>query len=159
MIKDVEKRRKYDRDRYRNNPVRNEQAKKRSRERIRNKEQISQYQKDWHKKMNATPEGKLELRRRALKKYGLTCEDYALILRRQNGVCAICKKNETVKDSSGNMRRLDVDHNHITGKNRGLLCQSCNTALGKLKVDLGTELLLEAINYIERFNNAFNKSS
>jgi len=44
---------------------------------------------------------------------------------------------------------LHLDHNHITGEIRGLLCFNCNTAIGKLKTDIGTQLLRKAIKYIE----------
>ncbi len=44
---------------------------------------------------------------------------------KQNGVCAIC-------GNPPKKTRLAVDHNHTTGKNRGLLCGSCNGVLGYL---------------------------
>ncbi len=65
----------------------------------------------------------------------------------QDNKCAICKK--TVEE---NKRNLAVDHNHITGKIRGLLCNTCNSALGMFKGDLGTDLLEKAINYLNVFN-------
>lgn len=57
--------------------------------------------------------------------YGITIKDYNRMLKKQNNVCAICKKS--IKD---NGRRLFVDHDHKTGKIRKLLCYQCNTALG-----------------------------
>jgi hypothetical protein len=54
--------------------------------------------------------------------YGISKEGYEEILRRQRGKCAICKKAYA--------RRLQVDHDHETGKVRGLICYRCNTALG-----------------------------
>ena len=71
---------------------------------------------------------------------GLTLEEYRELLRRQNGVCAICKRD----DSRGS---LAVDHCHKTGLVRGLLCRSCNTSLGKMNDD--PELLRRAIAYLE----------
>lgn len=59
----------------------------------------------------------------------------------QNGSCAICGKKETES------KKLVVDHNHKTGKVRGLLCHSCNTALGLVKEDI--EILKKMIKYIE----------
>jgi hypothetical protein len=61
----------------------------------------------------------------ALKKYGLSPTDYEAMLQLQGGVCAICK-------SASKRRRLDVDHDHQTGKVRGLLCEMCNKAIGGL---------------------------
>ena len=58
--------------------------------------------------------------------YDLTLEQYEQLLKRQGGQCAICG------DTNGN-RRLCVDHNHVTGQVRGLLCTSCNTALERLE--------------------------
>jgi hypothetical protein len=75
-------------------------------------------------------------------KFGITPEQYQEMLKAQNGVCAICFQKET-------RRALSVDHNHITGKVRGLLCDDCNHGIGKLKTDEGTALLFSAIKYIE----------
>jgi hypothetical protein len=55
--------------------------------------------------------------------YGIELIDYDRMLRKQKGVCAICKK----PCARG---RLSVDHNHKTLVIRGLLCNSCNTKLG-----------------------------
>lgn len=60
-------------------------------------------------------------------KYGLSLVEYNLLLETQKGVCAICFKT--------GFRRLSVDHHHATGKVRGLLCDSCNVALGLLGED------------------------
>ena len=50
--------------------------------------------------------------------YGLTVGQYELILKSQNGKCAICQCDSI---------KLHVDHDHNTHKIRGLLCRSCNT--------------------------------
>lgn len=63
--------------------------------------------------------------RAILKKYGLTEERYNKILQDQNFVCAICKKENSRKG-----HRLSVDHDHVTGKVRELLCHNCNLLLG-----------------------------
>ncbi len=68
------------------------------------------------------------------KNFNLTEGEYNLILENQNGVCAICKETETVIDGqSKKLKPLSVDHCHITGKIRGLLCTACNTGIGLLK--------------------------
>lgn len=51
------------------------------------------------------------------------------MLKSQNGVCAICKQPETVRQNNG-VVRLNVDHNHDTGQVRGLLCYRCNRLIG-----------------------------
>lgn len=89
-------------------------------------------------------------RRHILKKtYGLSEADYAKILSDQDGTCAICKLPEI--GTSGvkrTIKALAVDHNHLTGTVRGLLCGMCNTALGLFKDD--TRLLNAAVEYLER---------
>lgn len=61
-----------------------------------------------------------------LEKIGFTAELYYSMLKQQKNVCALCKKSpEDVK--------LSADHNHSTGKARGLLCHSCNIAVGYLE--------------------------
>jgi hypothetical protein len=56
--------------------------------------------------------------------YGLSAEDYARMLAKQKGLCLICFRPPTEG------HRLNVDHDHETGKVRGLLCNNCNTAIG-----------------------------
>lgn len=58
--------------------------------------------------------------------YGITIEDFNSLLKKQSGVCAICGKGPKGKS------RLCVDHDHETGKVRGLLCYRCNMAIGAL---------------------------
>lgn len=80
-------------------------------------------------------------------KYGLTLEEYEKLQLEQNGLCAICKKLETRK-FKGKIAKLSVDHDHITGKYRGLLCNACNTGLGKFQDNI---LVLEAtIEYLKK---------
>lgn len=72
-------------------------------------------------------------------KYGITQEDYLEMLLNQGGVCAICGE-------AGVM--LCIDHDHATGKIRGLLCAHCNHGLGKFKDR--RDLLARASEYLER---------
>ena len=74
--------------------------------------------------------------------YGLTIDDYNKMLVAQNNCCAGCKKN-----SLSLSKPLCVDHCHITNKVRGLLCDSCNKALGLLKDD--PSVLFNLINYLK----------
>ena len=78
-----------------------------------------------------------------IKKYGLSLNDYKSLLSEQNEVCAICG------GSQSNGRRLAIDHDHSTGKVRALLCDSCNTTLGRVNESI--ELLQGMIAYIEKF--------
>lgn len=67
-------------------------------------------------------------------KYKISMTEYNEMLTAQDGVCAICRKRESrlVKEKNAVMvvQRLSVDHDHKTGKIRGLLCSKCNRALG-----------------------------
>lgn len=60
-------------------------------------------------------------------KFGISLADYEALYEQQGGVCDVC--------SNGTTRHLDIDHDHTTGKVRGLLCSACNTALGLLQED------------------------
>jgi hypothetical protein len=89
-----------------------------------------------------------ELHRRyyRLKFYGLSHDDFIALWNKQSGRCAIC---EVEMCSTGRSRNsCHVDHDHKTGKVRGLLCLSCNHGIGKFKDDV--ELLAKAIVYLKQ---------
>lgn len=77
--------------------------------------------------------------------YGITIEDFNKMFDEQLGHCAICGKHQTELGQS-----LCVDHNHDTGKVRGLLCINCNAGLGNFKDD--SELVFRALEYLENRN-------
>ncbi|MDX2532289.1 endonuclease domain-containing protein [Streptomyces scabiei] len=83
-------------------------------------------------------------RRTTLRRHGLTAWDYEQLLKRQNSRCAICGTN---KPGHTPDRLFDIDHDHVTGKVRGLLCQHCNMGLGQFMDDL--DRLRKAIKYLE----------
>jgi len=62
-------------------------------------------------------------------KYGITLAGYDALLKKQKGVCAICKLPYRGTNVAGKPRRLDVDHCHKTGQIRGLLCNGCNQGI------------------------------
>lgn len=68
--------------------------------------------------------------------YGITVEQYDALLLRQNYLCAICGTDRPANARGRAIRAFCVDHDHETGKVRGLLCQGCNRGLGLLKDDL-----------------------
>ncbi len=86
-------------------------------------------------------------RRRNIRKYGITIDEYDELLVKQAGVCAICGQHETRK-IKGKLISLAVDHDHETGKIRGLLCAECNMAIGLLHESITA--LKTAINYLQR---------
>src|SRR3990167_9624149 len=66
-------------------------------------------------------------------RYGISLETYNAFLKDQGGVCAICLQEETSCNSQGVVASLCVDHCHVSGRIRGLLCRNCNSGLGKLR--------------------------
>lgn len=80
-------------------------------------------------------------RKGRMARYGLTSEDFALLSSYQGEVCAICHLPNT-------REFLVVDHDHLSGAVRGLLCDSCNLGLGKFKDD--PRLLEAASSYLRR---------
>ncbi len=88
---------------------------------------------------NATPS---QSRKWSLsKRYGITVEEYEDLLKSQDGVCAICK----MPCVTG--KRLHVDHDHMTGEIRGLLCYRCN------RIFVGSHTLQTATAIAKYFNN------
>jgi hypothetical protein len=75
---------------------------------------------------------------RAQRRYGISAAEYDALLAKQGGACAICRKRAR--------GRLCVDHCHLTGTIRGLLCHACNRALGALKDDQAS--LVAALAYL-----------
>lgn len=78
-------------------------------------------------------------------RYGVSSERYNQMLLEQGGVCAICGQPDP-------RQNLSVDHNHVTGEVRGLLCHRCNRCLGAFQDR--EDLLAEAINYLRRSSHA-----
>jgi len=66
--------------------------------------------------------------------YGMHLEEFEEMFVAQDGVCAVCG-NPEFQIRRGQVKSLDVDHDHDTGDVRGLLCSPCNAALGLLQED------------------------
>jgi hypothetical protein len=100
--------------------------------------------KAWH---HANKERFKELQRNnwLRNQFGITTEEFNVLLEQQNGGCAICGQTY----GSARYRNLAVDHDHNTGKVRGLLCFNCNTGLGAFKDS--TDRMQTAVSYIQRF--------
>jgi len=79
-----------------------------------------------------------------LKLYGITEIEYNELFLKQNGKCAICK------DEQHGRFKLSVDHNHKTGKVRGLLCGQCNYAIGLLNDN--KDNCLNAYEYLKEYD-------
>ena len=83
--------------------------------------------------------------RRIKKAYGIDAEKYNTMIVAQRGTCRICGKYPVPG------KRLEVDHDHLTGQVRGLLCRNCNTGIGRLGDD--PETLQAAIDYLLQFQS------
>ena len=75
-------------------------------------------------------------RNRRFKNHGLTKELYDAMLAAQSGLCAVCDevpKTSSVRAGANKYDDFVVDHDHVTGKVRGLVCTNCNVALGMIR--------------------------
>ncbi|NOQ21614.1 MAG: hypothetical protein GQ565_03040 [Candidatus Aegiribacteria sp.] len=97
--------------------------------------------KAWVKKHKRSPDKQFAYEMKYY--YGLTPKDYTDMEHSQGGVCAICHRRPE--------KRLAVDHDHTTRKVRGLLCRTCNSAVGLLLDD--PVIIKRAAEYIEDSRN------
>lgn len=87
---------------------------------------------------------------RLKKRYGITIEEFNLILNSQNNSCAICKTpTGEFSKQLGKERNLAVDHCHETGKVRGILCYRCNMGIGFLQNN--PEITNAATKYLSKY--------
>lgn len=110
---------------------------------IKNVDKVNEYNRQWRAR---NPEkAKLSHRKSCLKRnYEITIEEYNQLWKLQNGLCSICNLPEKNK-----INCLVVDHNHTTGKIRGLLCNKCNTGLGMFEENYIN--IVNASNYINKW--------
>lgn len=83
-----------------------------------------------------------DINNRLKRQFNITPEEYVAMVESQGGVCAIC-------GGPPGKKRLAVDHNHKTGKVRGLLCGNCNTSLGGFMDS--RDLLIKAVAYLDKW--------
>ncbi len=97
--------------------------------------------REYHRRYRARNPDRARAQDRAqtIRSKGISVEAYEALFETQKGACAICEKSQTG-------RRLAIDHDHATGRVRGLLCNTCNTALGKFRDS--PALLKKASKYI-----------
>lgn len=100
----------------------------------------AQYKKNKSKSKKKTRDNELK------RKYNLTRDEYNNLFLLQNYNCGNLKCDSNLK-----IKISHVDHNHETGKVRGLLCNNCNMSLGLLKEDCNK--LQGLIDYIEKHKN------
>lgn len=104
-----------------------------------NKERHKKYKEKWVVKQDPQY-GRI----RSLRRYGMTLDDYDVLLKQQKGVCAICG------NSPKKGKNLHIDHDHNTGVIRGLLCFRCNFGLSYFGENVDT--LEKAFKYLKSSN-------
>ena len=108
-----------------------------------NPEKVAAYAR----KVRATPNFRKWFRNnRFVVRYGLTLTEYTSMWEAQAGRCWICSISKPLDDGH---ESLQVDHNHINGKVRGLLCRACNAILGM--AGDSEDRLQSAILYLKAF--------
>lgn len=96
----------------------------------------------WSSDSNFRKRGNMRSRKHALmKNYGLTMDDFFNLVEEQGGKCAICQIDLP-------HTKPVVDHCHVTGKVRGILCHKCNSGIGMLNDDART--IERALKYISQ---------
>jgi len=108
--------------------------------RLTHKKEITEYNKEYRLN-NKELIVKTNRQFRLKKAYGLSLKDWEGLWYAQDGRCAICDEFFT------NVRSICVDHDHKTGKVRGLLCRNCNYGLGYFNDNI--ELLVKAICFLK----------
>lgn len=101
-------------------------------------------QREYNRAYNRRDPERNRLRQRRYKLkhvYGITEADYDRMFTEQGGRCKLCRGEPNGRGE------LHVDHDHVTNRVRGLLCHSCNTALGLFKDSV--EVMAKAIEYVK----------
>lgn len=111
----------------------------------------NEYQRQWRKlnpekcRQYYDKRDKEDIREKAWsRRYGISRQDYEELLEKQGDCCAVCKTNDVQRKGH---THFHVDHDHKTGKVRGLLCDLCNRGLGYFKDD--AFLMYKGAKYLE----------
>lgn len=109
-----------------------------------NRERLREYCRDWRRRQIDADTERVRSREKEWRRKGIniTEQEYQRILEQQAGVCAICLGGPRGRWPY----RLVVDHDHISGRIRGLLCDVCNKSIGALGDD--AEVLQRAADYL-----------
>lgn len=119
-------------------PKRSERIRQRASEWTKNNPERAKANKDKYRAKNLESIKEKSAHQHRERTYGIAKEDYERMLNSQNEVCAICKKDS----------KLWVDHDHLTGIVRGLLCPSCNTLVGYIETH--GHLIQDVLKYIQK---------
>jgi hypothetical protein len=101
-----------------------------------------------YQRMTATEKDRRNARSKA-HRYGMTLEEMMAYVEAHDENCDVCGKPDTTHRKATWTRKLTFDHDHLSGKLRGMLCSRCNIAIGSAEDD--PEVLRALADYIERF--------
>lgn len=110
-----------------------------------NYEHVAEYQNNYQQRDDVRLRSRKRAREAVLASFGLTWEDESRMLEQQGGVCGICG-GQPARES------FDIDHDHQTGKVRGLLCGKCNKGLGLLGDN--EHMVKQALRYLRKASKA-----
>lgn len=115
------------------------------------KPETIKYKREYSRKYYAIPENRAKLRkaeiRHNLKRwYGITLEEKRQMWRDQKGICKVTNCNKKLDSANESC----VDHNHKTGKVRGLICRNCNFIIGHAHEDI--KILEGIIEYLKKYD-------
>jgi hypothetical protein len=116
--------------------------------RLNNQEKIKAYRQKYKPRQKEL--SRILNRAKRLREHGICEEEFNLMLKQQEGKCAICDKPQ---DES--IKFLSIDHDHKTNKNRGLLCSNCNRGIGLLQDDIN--ILQSAIKYLKQYQDCSHR--
>ena len=125
---------------------------------LKNRERMIQRTRSYEEKI-----GEAEFRKRwklrnmkaKFARYGITEEEYNQFLETQKQKCGMCLKTLNKKVP----RRIHIDHDHATGRVRGILCDGCNLFLGRLESPTYPEKLEQAQTYLRKAEKREIKNS
>jgi hypothetical protein len=110
-----------------------------------NPEKVREYRrKSWEKAHSK------EWERQLRKRYGVDAATYERMFVEQKGLCGLCDQPGLLK-ADGRVERLCVDHSHVTGRVRRLLCRACNFLVGR--VEAQPSLHEKAFAYIRQYGD------
>jgi hypothetical protein len=117
-----------------------------------NREPIRKRENEYRKRWAAARKARVGMIKRLLK-YNLKPGQFDSMFAEQQGMCKICGSPLAKTGTTG----AQVDHDHVTGKIRGLLCMNCNHGIGCFGDD--PELMLKAVAYVQSFSAQRNEKT
>lgn len=104
-----------------------------------------EYQRLYHREYSKLPKNRTYAENyQLIRYYGISVKDYHMMMDQQDNKCAICKRCQ-----SEFTKKFAVDHNHVTGKIRGLLCSHCNSVVLQI-VEKYSYLIPKAQEYLNK---------